>query len=288
MRRIVFLFLILLGCSSEPSSKPIVLVMIPTYAYFVEQLAGEGVDIEVFVPPGANPHTYEPTPQQVERFARAKIWFRYGDAIEQKIVPFLQEKNVKQVDLSEGISLLSSQNEGCGESHAHEGPEEGKDRHIWMDPHLLRRQVRIMADNLSLLWPDQKSRIEAKYETVSNRLQALDAELKSQLEPVKGSYLLLSHPALGYFCERYGLRQLSVECEGKEPRPQQVAQIVEETKEHRIPVVITEPQYNNKGAVLISEKLGIPVIEINPYAFDYFETMHQITDSILKYYGHQS
>jgi zinc transport system substrate-binding protein len=284
MRKILLLFLVLLGSCFAPSSKsskPVVLVTIQPYAYFVEQIAGNTVSIEIFVPPSANPHTYEPTPKQVEKFARAKIWFRYGDSIEQKILPFLREKKVTDVDLSKSVHLLASA-EPCG--HAHEG----KDLHVWLNPQLALKQAKEISAELIRAWPEHQKLFEQNYSNLAQRLEALDQEIKTELKPFKNSYLLISHPALGYYCERYGLHQLSVECEGKDPLPQQVARVVKEAQEKKVKVVFTEPQYNNKGASLIAKKLKLPTHEIDPYASDYFKMMHDITKSIVKYYDHQS
>lgn len=286
MRKLLLLFLILLGSCFAPSkkfSKPVVLVTIPPYAYFVEQIGGNHVDIEIFVPPGANPHTYEPTPKQVEKFAQAKIWFRYGDAIEQKILPFLQERKVKDIDLSRGIHLLSSTKNTCGHHH-----HEGKDLHVWLSPPLALKQAKKITEELSHTWPEHRDLFEENYQKLADRLKSLDREIAQELKPFKNATLLLSHPALGYFCERYSLHQLSVECEGKDPLPQQVAEVVQEARDHQVRVVYTQPQYNNKGATLIAEKLQLPIYQIDPYAEDYFKMMQDISSSIVKYYGHQS
>ncbi|HUD01323.1 MAG TPA: zinc ABC transporter substrate-binding protein [Rhabdochlamydiaceae bacterium] len=284
MGKTLLLFLIFLGSCFAPSSKsskPVVLVTIPPYAYFVEQIAGDTVLIEIFVPPGANPHIYEPTPKQVEKFAEAKIWFRYGDSIEQKILPFLQKSHVKDIDLSKGIHLLTATEHTCGD-HTHEG----KDLHIWLDPLLALKQAKKISEELSQTWPEHQKLFEQNYLQLAHRLEALDAEIKTELKPFKGATLLLSHPALGYYCARYGLHQLSVECEGKDPLPKQVAYVVKEAQEKGVKVVFIEPQYNNKGASLIAEKLHLPIYQIDPYALDYFHMMQDISKSIVKYYGH--
>ncbi len=285
MRNTLLLFLIFLTSCFAPSSKsskPIVLVTIPPYAYFVEQIAGDTVSVEVFVPAGASPHDYEPTPKQVEKFIGAKLWFRYGEPGEQKILPFLRNKGLMDVDLSEGIHLLSSTEHTCAHHH------EGKDLHLWLDPRLALEQCKKISQELSRLWPEHQKQFEENFTQLAKRLELLDRTIEKALTPLQGNYLLLSHPALGYYCKRYGLHQLSIECEGKEPLPQQVATLVKEAEEKHVKVIFTEPQYNNKGASLIAEKLRLPIYQINPYAGDYFKMMNDITESIVKYYGHQS
>ena len=267
---------------SKKNSKPVILVTIPPYAYLVNEIAGDLVATEILVPAGANPHIYEPTPKQVEQFARAQIWFRLGDPAEEKILPFLRERNVQDVDLTKGMKLLSSDEHQCHEGHTHES----KDRHVWLDPILTMVQAHSILDNLSAVFPEHKEEFQNNYEQLIQKLEQLDEELAQRLMPYQNSYLLLSHPALGYFCARYGLHQISVECDGKDPRPQQAAQIVYDAAEKDVKMVLIEPQYNNKGATLIAEKLELPIYQIDPYAEDYCEMMRHLTQLIVQNYDH--
>ncbi|HEY5236140.1 MAG TPA: zinc ABC transporter substrate-binding protein, partial [Rhabdochlamydiaceae bacterium] len=188
--------------------------------------------------------------------------------------------HVKDVNLSEGLDGLSLSDHTCAHHH------EGKDLHFWLDPIIALQQSKKIYEQLNLLLPEHQKQFTENFKQLTMDLESLDEKIRTELTPLQGSYLLLSHPALGYYCKRYGLHQLSVECEGKEPLPQQVAKVVKEAQENHVKVIFTEPQYNNKGAVLIADKLHLPIYEINPYAGDYFKMMNEITDTIVKYYGH--
>jgi zinc transport system substrate-binding protein len=278
----LILLFALIGCTApvKKNLQPVVLVTIPPYAYFVKAIAGDLVTTEIFVPPGANPHTYEPTPKQVEQFAKAEVWFRFGDPIEEKILPFLREKKVQDINLTTNIKLLPYEQHDCHADHHHEGD----DPHVWLDPLLAITQVCVITDELKKLFPEKQDVFTNNSEQLIQQLEQLNSEIVEELTPFQGNYLLLSHPALGYYCARYGLHQLSVECDGKEPRPQQIAEIVREATDHEVRMVLTEPQYNNKGAMLIAQKLDIPVYQIDPYAEEYFDMMRQITKLILQNY----
>lgn len=275
--------LLFLGCSSSTpdTSKPKILVTIPPYAGLVKALVGDQMSIEIFVPPGSNPHTYEPTPDQIKHFRQATVWFRIGDPIEKKMVTFLQTRDVQIIDLSEDWDVLEEP------GHVHEGHEE-KDLHLWLNPNIVSEQVEEMALVLSQQFPGMEPTIKDNSVKLITDLKKLNAEISSKLTPFQGRYLLVSHPALGYYCQRYGLHQLSVEVEGKEPRPQDISHLMDELKDHPVPVVLIEPQYNKKGALLIAEKLRIPHEEINPYDENYFGMLTHLTDVIVKYYGHPS
>lgn len=90
----------------------------------------------------------------------------------------------------------------------------------------------------------------------------------------------MSHPAFGYFCEQYHLKQLSIESEGKEPRPQDVTQVLNAAKQLHVQAVLLQPQYSNKGAQSIAEILKLPVFTIDPYAWNYPQTIHTLADAI--------
>lgn len=285
MRRLLS-FLILLFClsckshSKESLNQPKILVTIPPYASFAKALVKGQVEVEIFVPPGSNPHTYEPSPEQIQRFTQAKVWFRTGDPIEQKMVQFLQTYPIEIINLSADWASLETSHEHGGHFH------EEKDLHTWMNPILVIEQVKEMALVLSKIFPELAPSIEENSKQLIRRLTHIDKSISSKLLPFQGDYLLVSHPAFGYFCQRYSLHQLSVEMEGKDPLPQDIAALVKKIESHSIPVMLIEPQYNNKGACLIAHKLRIPTEEINPYAENYFEMLDRLTQVFVKYYDH--
>ncbi len=286
MKKNIFLFLMCLfcfGCSESKEAKPKILVTIPPYAGMVKSIVGDLADIEIVVPPGADLHTYEPTPHQIKRFTQAKVWFRVGEPIENKMAQLLEEKGVIVEDLSKPWPLIT------GPAHRH-GDEihEEQDRHLWMNPAIMGKQIEDITQTLSAQFPEMSTVFMNNYLELKTKLTTLDDEIQIKTEPFQGAYLLVSHPALGYYCERYELHQLSIEVEGKDPLPQDIANLMNELKEHPVPVVLIEPQFNKKGALLIAKKLDIPYEEINPYSEDYIEMLNHLTNILVKYYGHTS
>ncbi len=276
---LIFAYLILCtGCSPPPEQKPIILVSIPPYADLIKKIVADEASIQIFAPPGSNPHVYEPSPEQVHQFTQAKIWFRTGDPIERKIVQFLKPYNVQMVDLSHNKAVLDT------ECHAHHHDHEEKDLHLWLSPLIVAEQVEEITRVLIESFPNLKQSFEENSKALIDRLKQLDAHISQKLAPFKGSRLLISHPSLAYFCERYGLHQLSIEVEGKDPLLRDIASLMDELKEHPIPVVFTQPQYNNKGALLIADQLHLPSQEIDPYAEDYFEMLELVTEAIVTHY----
>lgn len=283
-----FALMFLFSCTSHVQSreKKSVMVSIPPYASFIEKISHNTLDIGILVPSGMNLHTFEPTPKQIEQFKDAKIWFTIGETFEKKIIAALKEKNPKLliVDLRKNIPLLFSDVKALppcdhGKANHH---HEGADLHIWMNPNLALRQCKLITATLQKTFPENRETYQENYDGLSRELQNLNRSITQKLSPYKGSAILVSHPAFGYFCDQYGLVQLSVECEGKEPRPRDVGRILEKAKEYDVRSAFVQPGFPNRGLKLIAKKLQLPIYEINPYARDYFTNMQYITDLITK------
>lgn len=282
MKTAIFsLFILLAGCHPKPppstgAQKPLVLVSIGPYRSLVERVAGKEIEVQAVVPMGANPHSFEPTIQEVAQMQKAKIWFCIGEPFEAKIAPILKNRNpdLVVVDLREGIPLIEAD-----DHHCHHCSIDHLDRHIWLSPKRAEMQVALIEKTLSQAFPEQTN-LETNRRALQEELQALDAELQTLLQPVKHRSLLVSHPAFGYFCEDYHLEQLSVEYEGKDPRPQQLEETVERALAEETTVALALPQYNNKGTQRIADQLHIPIHLIDPYAPDSFETLRALAKVI--------
>jgi zinc transport system substrate-binding protein len=282
MKKIILaisLCLVVVGCGrraaqQQYSSRPTILVSIEPYAYFVERIAGNTVTVRSLVPSGANPHIFEPTPREVGQAAEAQLWVRIGEAFEAKIATVLKEQRpgLVSIDMCQGIEMLEESGHSC-HGHAH---EEGKDRHVWLSPKLARTQAEKIANALIELYPDQREVYLRRLAAFVEDLKILDQEVGQMLLPCRDQAILVSHPALGYFCKDYHLVQLSVECEGKDPLPQHITKILKHARAHSVRSVLTQAQYNNKGAELIAEELHLPTHLIDPYARDYLENLTSI------------
>ncbi|HSX04667.1 MAG TPA: zinc ABC transporter substrate-binding protein [Rhabdochlamydiaceae bacterium] len=262
---------------SITSELPKVLVSVPPYQYLVEKIAGKTLEIQLLVPPGANAHLFEPIPKEIEKMLNADVWMRLGDPFEKKLAKVLKEKNPELaiVELWKDIELL-------GHEHTHEGHshEDEKDFHLWLSPKLAKKQAEKMAAQLINLYPQNKELYLKNLDLLLIELSELDQKISTLLEPLKGKAILVSHPAFGYFCKDYGLIQIPIEFEGKEPRPRQISQILKQIETLKIKTVLTQAQYSNKGAELIGQKLHLPIFLVDPYSMDYSKNLLHIAEVI--------
>lgn len=266
------------GVSKE--AKPMVLVSIPPYAYFVKKIADDVVNVAMLVPPGANPHVYEALPQEVQRYQNAALWVYLGEPVDKKALQAFKDLRAKMpiVDVTQGIELLSVCEEDGHTLCRHD--EEGKDLHVWLSPTLAKIQARHIADALIELMPEERKRFEGNLHVFLHELDALNENLAEILAPMKGHAILVSHPGFAYFCRDYDLIQLSIEVEGKEPLPQHVTEVLAQARKYGVKSVLIEPEFSNKGSELIAQSLGIPTHFVDPLAEDYEANLIKIAKVI--------
>lgn len=277
--------LFFISCSKkEPiSEKPIAFATIAPYAFMLEKIAGDTLTVETLIPQGMNIHTYEPSPKLIESQMKAAVWFRIDEPFEKKIVASIQEKNPRQkiVNLQEGLDLLSYHTSielGTSQCQGHGS----YDLHTWLSPKIMQLQAKKIAETLIQMFPEKKDFFQKNFNDLVLDLGNLQKKISDLLDPFKGQALLVSHPAFGYFCHDFGLVQLSVECEGKDPRPKDIEKLLGQTKVYKVRCVLLQQGFNNRGALLIGKKLQLPIYRIDPYARDYLTNMHQIAKQIAK------
>lgn len=254
------------ACAAD--EKPIVLVTLSPFKVFLEQIVGDKVEVEVLVPPASDPHTYNPTPRQVERVGRAEIWFRMGETAERPVLNAMGKK-LPSVDLRKNLNMITDPAARCPCCGA-------EDLHIWMSARNAQVISRTMADTMISLHPEWSEEIEANLAEWEETLQALDREIEEILVKRCSQMLLASHPDFAYFARDYGLEQVTIEVEGKEPTPQQLMRTMERAKAAGVHVVIVEPQRSRRGADRLSKELQIPVVVIDPFGDDYTGTLRHL------------
>ena len=275
----ILLSFALFACSkgTAPTQKPTLLVSLAPYEPIVQRIAGANFSVHTMVPPGANPHSYEPTAKQVQGAALGIIWFQIGESFENKVFPVLQERNPQLlgIDLRQNVSLLHG-------SCCHHHHDEMEDRHFWLSPKTLMIQAHTIASTLAKQFPDQSQIFFENEKILLKELTLIDSEIATILAPIQHRSFLVSHPAFAYFCKDYHLSQISIEYRGKEPTSKYLTQIVEEIQATETKLALAMPQHSNQGVESLSKKLHLDIQTIDPYASDCFATMrllaHMVAD----------
>lgn len=241
-------------------------------AQLVERVGGRHVAVETIVGPGQSHESYEPTPRQVAAIADARVFFRIGLPLEEPLLAKLTSGGGPQVvDLREGLALIDM---APGDHAGHEHGD--KDPHVWLDPRRGARMARAIHDRLSWLDPTHADDYARHRDALLAEIEALDKELSARLAPLKGRSFLVFHPALGYFADAYGLKQLAIEVEGKEPSARQLADLATRAQKARIRTILVQPQFPSRAAEALARELGARVVTLDPVARDWMETLRTL------------
>jgi zinc transport system substrate-binding protein len=263
--RIIFLLfsLIFCGCqSTSRSGKPLVLVSIPPYEYFVKAIAKDLVDVYSIVPSGINAHAFEPSPRSLQTASHAFVWFSMGEHFESKVMPVLRDKSpaMEVIDLRKAISLM------------------GKDTHFWLDPILALKQCEMIKNALVSFFPDEKDKIESNYQVLFASMMKLNRDIHAKCDPLTRRIIVTSHGSFAYFCRAYFFQEEIISLEGTQSSPL----ITKDLKQHldKIAVVLIMPEFNNKGAKMFAKQQNLPLKLVDPYGKDYPKMMMRLTDAI--------
>jgi zinc transport system substrate-binding protein len=269
---------ILIATAVNAKQIPIVFVSILPQKYFVENIAGDQVDIQVMVLPGESPATYEPTPQQMVKLSKASLYFSIDVPFEKKWLPKIKQLYPKLtiVQTHRGITKRTMH------SHRHqlEDHHHLKDPHIWLSPPLAFLQVRHIFTSLIERCPE-RLKIINNYRQLINGIASLDAELLEIFSRTKNKTFMVFHPSWGYFADAYGLHQFSIETEGKDVKPSQLAHLIDSARKKKIKVIFAQPQFSTKSANLISKSIGGKMIIIDPLSENWAENLKTVARKMI-------
>ena len=243
-----------LAATGEPI---IVAVSILPQAEFVEKVGGDRVKTVVVIPPGADPHTYESSPREIEKISKASMFVTVGVGMPFEEVWIDRFETINSgtliVNSSDGIELRElaghDHHEEEGEEHSgeleaehenesvedyeHESDEDHEelDPHIWTSPANSKIMVENIYEGLVEIDPGNETYYAQNRDAYLKELDALDARIREKLEGKKERNFMVYHPSWGYFAADYKLTMIPVEIEGKEPSAQDLAELVDLAKE---------------------------------------------------------
>ena len=271
------LIIALLICYTPAYGKLAVMVSISPQKYFVQQICKDLANVQVMVPPGANPATYEPKPRQMAAISKTRIYFSIGVPFEnawlKKIVAANPDMTVVPTD--QGIQKLP-----MDVDHHHEGEKPHEhgilDPHIWLSPPLVGIQARTILEAVQAADPDNRSVYERNFKAFMVQVSNLDAELKRIFSRGTGQRFMVFHPSWGYFARAYGLKQIPIEIEGKEPKPAQLKELIEHAREDGIQVIFVQPQFSIRSARVIAGEIGAKIVIADPLAEDWADNLSAV------------
>ena len=276
----LFILLIGFGCSPRPTPEtPIVSVSILPQKYIVEKIAGDLVQVQVLVPPGASPELYSLMPSQMKDLSASEAWLRIGkigfeegwtDKIQQAI------PQLKIIDTSVQAEWIAGEEEEHGDHiHLH-----GIDPHIWSSPREMSGIATETYRTLVALFPEKEGELTARHEAFQQEISQLDIDLKNQFDQLENKKFLIFHPALSYLARDYGLEQIALEVDGKEPSPNHMKSVVELARTANIRVIFIQKEFDRENARQLANEIGGEVIQIDPLNENWEGQLREIASKI--------
>lgn len=268
------------GLASEPLQ---IFVSVLPQKHFAEQVGGDQVKVESMVQPGFSPETYEPTAQQISALAKATLYVRVGMPFEEAWMKRIQGVNptIQIIDARDGVKLRSLESHEHAEHSASEHPTENElDPHIWVSPRIAKQMSLQLAEQFGKLRPEQAEFFKKNYERFAAELDALDQELTALFKDKQGLKFMVFHPAWGYLADAYGLQQIPIEVEGKEPGAKALTALITEAQHEQVKTIFVQPQFSQRAAEQVAKAIQGKVVSIDNLAEDYIPNLRKAARTI--------
>ena len=260
------------GQSADDSRR--VAVTMEAQRYFAERIGGAHFMIHTVVPPGQSPETFDPTPQEMMAVARSRAYLRIGRiGFEQVWMPTIVEQNphLRVFDLSKGIRWIDSDHL----THDHHDHGTG-DPHIWNAPATARQIAQNTLLAFCALDTAHTADYRAAHAALVAEIDSTDAALHAMLDTLTHRTFIIYHPALTYFAQAYGLKQLAIETDGKEPSAASMKMLIDKARTERVRVVFVQREFDRKHAESVATEIGARVVVIDPLSAEWKAQMLQI------------
>ncbi len=273
-RSIIFILMVLLaaGCTHRASDdRQCITVSIAPLARLARSIVGDGVRVEVLIPSGASPESFEPTPRQIADMIDSRAVYTVG------LIEFERSLtargDIAPIRLCEGIETLGGHSHG---NHSH-----GVDPHIWTSPVELRIMAANMYRSLKSIFPDSTV-YDERYARLDRRLEKLDRDIAAQLAESGRECFVIYHPALTYYARAYGIEQISIEHEGKQPSARRLKELIDRARRDGLHCVLYQKPFPESVVSTVAEGMGAEPIEIDPLAYDIDSSLRAITRIIAR------
>lgn len=267
------------GCTSAPHAAKSITVSIEPLAWIAQSLVGGDATVTVLVPAGSSPETYEPTARQIERLSRSTLYLSTGlldfeGELASKISSVAPTTTL--VNLSDSITVLAG---SCSHAaHSHAGHNHGVDPHIWLSPRAMKKMISQAATAIAVSGITEHSQLIARRDSLLNIVEQIDKYIIAKSN--KSTSFAIVHPSLSYFANDYGLNQIALEIDGKEPSASAIRTIVDELRREQILTIFYGIQTSDAVAKVVAQEVGCTLTPFDPLPSDWPKAMLKITDDI--------
>lgn len=251
----IMLVFLLPACSGADA--PEILTTSTVLADVTRNVAGDRFRVGALLPVGADPHSYQPTPQDTVKISRSKVLVINGAEYEHFLEGLIESADGERpiIEASSGLRLITNPES-----------EHGIDPHLWLDPTNVISYVENIREGLAQFDPQGAQVYEANANAYIVELQELDAWINGQIAQIEPERRLLvtNHESLGYFADRYGFRVVGTVLEGASseasPSAEQMAALIEQIKLYEAPAIFLDASDNPQLAQQIAAETGVRVV----------------------------
>ena len=264
------------GCTASQSDRQTITASISPVGYLVKEIVGNDFNLDIMVPEGANPETFAPSAAQLSYMENSALIFTTGVLdFENELIARLPAKSQNRiVDLSSGIELIEGE---CGHGTAH---GHGVDPHIWTSPELLRTMTDNIYAAINKAFPDSV-KYAAAYERLIRKIDSVSLCVKNMVADSNRRYFIIYHPALTYYAADYGLEQIALEEDGKEPSASRMQAVIELARREEMNVILYQRQYPVSVVSVVASDANVEPVAINPLSGDILNEILRITGIIV-------
>ena len=273
------MFALILSCGRRSvTGERIITVSIGPFKYFVEAICGDKFTVNVMVPAGANPHIYEPFPEQINKLNRSIAYISNGYlGFEMTWLDRFYEMNrrMKKLSLGDYIDPIKPSHQDKDQHY------EAADPHYWISPVCAMKMASSIKDFLIELDPGSRYQYDKNYQTLLDRIKEVDTRAKGLGADGGKRAFMIYHPNLAYLARDYGLEEIPVEYDGKEPTPSRLMDLIDRAKKDNLKIILVQREYDTKNTMAIADETGARVEVIDPLSEDWYSSTCEIID-ILK------
>lgn len=241
--------------SPDTRTLPVVATFYP-HAFFAQAVGGDLVSVKTLVPPGSEPHDYDPSPRDIAALNGTKVFIFNGAGIERwtdKVISSWSADSVQIVNASETVELQADERNLLNP-------------HYWLDPIAVQKEIDSISVALTKADPLHQSAYEQNAATMIQRLLDLDNHIRSELSSCTNRTVIASHDAFGYFARRYMLTVVPISglSPDEEPSPARMAEIADFARANSVKYIFFESLVSPRLSDTIAQEVGAQTLVFNP------------------------
>jgi len=260
---VLFFFFTDPASAQQPGKLKVITSLFPLQE-FAQAVGGENIQADLLLPPGAEPHTWDPKPSDVAKIAKADVFIYIGPMMEPwaaKVLKAANNPKLQVLEASRGLPLREAREHESDPKHSKRKSDEGHlDPHIWLDFSLDLKIVDSIAAVFSAKDSPHASFYKNRAESYKEKLTAVDQTYQGTLSKCRHRQIIIGgHSAFAYLAKRYNLEQVALYgiSPNAEPTPKKLASAIQSAQEHKAKYIFFEILVNPKLAQVLAKEAGV-------------------------------